>query len=592
MKLPDAARFLRFAWVLTNGKIAWGILVSLFVGLTEGLSIIILLPIIAAASPSQSEKIAEIPLLGAWLSNFAADLKVVLFIFVILIAVQALLSRYRSLLNQKILLLSSDKMRNELFEKVGMARWEAIRTKRSVDLNHVLANETHRVMSAINDVQNLIQNFVLITIYLALAAFVSLPMALFATMVGAVLFLLLYPIRQRAKTHGKETTYLYETQNRTVLEFISSLRLIKLFSIERKIFETYAKNLKTFREKAMGFLAIASLGTVAFQVGAAMIASLFVWLSLEIYNLDIARLSVLVLIFIRLAPRFNTVQNAMQSLLENVSAYKTYQDTLQFFVNNQETDVDTRLLPPQLTTALQIRNVTVKFPNSDTPALDDVSFEIRANRVTALIGPSGSGKSTLADILLGLTQPDSGEIWIDAFPLSDAYRRTWRSSIACVSQDAILLNDTIAANLRIARFDATDDEIWATLDRARIGDFIRNLPKGLDTNTHDRGTRFSGGERQRITLARALLRRPQVLVLDEATSALDWKNQQEIAKTIEDLRGDLTVVTIAHRPSLITFADDVIALENGRVIEKGSFSELRANPNSALSKMIEGDRST
>lgn len=591
MKLRDAPQFLRFTWDLTNGKIAWGILVSLFVGLTEGLSIIMLLPIIAAASPSQSEKIAEIPLVGAWLSNFAADLKVVLFIFVILIAIQALLSRYRSLLNQRILLSSSDKMRKELLEKVGMARWEAIRAKRSADLNHVLANETHRIMSAINDIQNLIQNFVLITIYLALAAFVSLPMALFATVVGAILFLLLYPIRQRAKTHGKETTHLYETQNRTVLEFISSLRLIKLFCIEKKVLETYAENLNSFREKAMGFLAIASLGTVAFQVGAAMIASLFVWLSLEIYNLDIARLSVLVLIFIRLAPRFNTVQNAMQSFLENVSAYKTYQDTFQFFVNNQETDVDTRLLPPQLTTALQIRNVTVKFPNSDTPALDDVSVKIRANRVTALIGPSGSGKSTLADILLGLTQPDSGEIVIDAFPLSDSYRRAWRSSIACVSQDAILLNDTIAANLRVARLDATDDEIWAALDRARIGDFIRNLPKGLNTNTKDRGTRFSGGERQRITLARALLRRPQVLVLDEATSALDWKNQQEIARTIEDLRGELTVITIAHRPSLITFADDVISLENGRVIEKGTFSELRADPNSALSKMIEGDRS-
>lgn len=590
MNFSDSLKFLRFSWILSNGNIAWGILVSLLVGLTEGLSIIMLVPIVAAASPAQSEKIAEIPLVGSWLSNFAGDIKLVLFIFVILIAIQALLSRYRSILNQKILLMSSDNMRSELFKKVGMARWEAIRSKRTVDLNHLLANETQRIMSAISGAQNLIQNFVLIVIYLTLAALVSLPMAVFATLVGAVLFMLLYPIRRKAKAHGKEITQLYESQNRIVLEFISSLRLIKLFSIEKTVLATYSENLKTFREKAIGFLAISSLGTVAFQVGAAMIAALFVWLSLEVYQLDIARISVLILIFIRLAPRFNTVQNSVQSFLEDAPAFKNYQRNLQFFACNQETDSNTRLTAPKLTTALQIQNVSVKFPDTDSPALDRVSFEIRANQVTALIGPSGSGKSTLADIILGLTQPDSGRVLIDAFPLSDSYRRAWRSTIACVSQDAILLNDTIAANLRIARSNATDDELWAVLDRARIGNFIRSLSMGLDTNTQDKGARFSGGERQRITLARALLRRPQVLVLDEATSALDWKNQQEIAKVIEDLKGELTVITIAHRPSLITFADDVIALENGRIAERGTFSDLRSDPDSALSKMIEGDR--
>jgi ATP-binding cassette subfamily C protein len=152
------------------------------------------------------------------------------------------------------------------------------------------------------------------------------------------------------------------------------------------------------------------------------------------------------------------------------------------------------------------------------------------------------------------------------------------------------MNDTLAENLRVGRADATDAELWEALDRAQIGDLIRSLPEGLETVAQERGQRFSGGERQRLALARALLRRPKFLVLDEATSALDWENQRFIAEAIAALRGTLTCLIIAHRPSLITSADRVIAMEDGRVIEEGGFAELRSDPKSALARMVEGDR--
>ncbi|MEL6541210.1 MAG: ABC transporter ATP-binding protein [Pseudomonadota bacterium] len=231
----------------------------------------------------------------------------------------------------------------------------------------------------------------------------------------------------------------------------------------------------------------------------------------------------------------------------------------------------------------------MQYEGAKAPALSCVNATIKAGTITALIGQSGAGKSTMGDLIMGLTQPSEGALLIDGQPLEDTNRRAWRRSVACVPQDAFLMNDTIAANLRIGKPDASEDEIWRSLDQANAGDLVRGLPDGLETMAGDRGGRFSGGERQRLALARALLRQPQLLVLDEATSALDWENQSIIADAIQALRGELTIVTIAHRSSLITIADDVIALDKGKLVAQGRFAEMKGDPGSPLSALLAGD---
>ena len=163
-----------------------------------------------------------------------------------------------------------------------------------------------------------------------------------------------------------------------------------------------------------------------------------------------------------------------------------------------------------------------------------------------------------------------------------------RSTVASVPQESQLLHTTLASNLRLGNAHATDVEIWDALERANIAELVRALPDGLETVAGDRGTRFSGGERQRFALARALLRKPQLLILDEATSALDWENQRMIVAAITALRGELTILTIAHRPSLVSFADHVVALENGRIVEQGSYEDLAARDESKIARMISG----
>ncbi|WP_292102910.1 ABC transporter ATP-binding protein [Mesorhizobium sp.] len=219
-----------------------------------------------------------------------------------------------------------------------------------------------------------------------------------------------------------------------------------------------------------------------------------------------------------------------------------------------------------------------------------ITFGLPAGKVTALIGPSGSGKSTIADMLLGLLEPTQGKILADGVEIGPGNRRFWRDQVAYVPQDVFLLHDTIAANLRLAAPQASDAELWTALRSAHAADFVERLEERLDTVVGDRGIRLSGGERQRIALARALLRKPSLLILDEATSALDWQNQSLIAKSIDGLRGTMTILTIAHRPSMIAFADWVVAIENGHIVEVGQYRRLKAKSGSRLSRMLSGEQ--
>jgi ATP-binding cassette subfamily C protein len=234
---------------------------------------------------------------------------------------------------------------------------------------------------------------------------------------------------------------------------------------------------------------------------------------------------------------------------------------------------------------VRLENVSCSYGTSGPKVLQDVTLAIPSGRTTAIVGPSGAGKSTLADVLIGLLRPVSGAVTVDGRPLGDADLTAWRRAIGYVPQDGFLFHDTVRQNLRWAEPDATDAEMWAALERAAAADFIKGRPEGLDTIVGDRGVRLSGGERQRLALARALLTAPRLLVLDEATSSLDAPNEQLILDAVRALSGSVTTVIITHRLAAIRFADVIHVLENGRLVESGSWPELVAR-NGAFTRLL------
>lgn len=219
-------------------------------------------------------------------------------------------------------------------------------------------------------------------------------------------------------------------------------------------------------------------------------------------------------------------------------------------------------------------NVSFRYPDTDEDALSNVSLEIKKGEVIALVGRSGAGKTTLADLLPRFYKPIGGRILIDGTDISDLTLKSLRSMIGIVSQDIILFNDTVKANIAYGRPDATEEEIIEAARAAYAHEFILQLPYGYDTVIGERGVRLSGGQKQRLSIARAILKNPPILILDEATSSLDSASEILVQRALEGLMEDRTVIVIAHRLSTVRRATRIVVLDKGRIVESGTHEEL------------------
>jgi len=225
---------------------------------------------------------------------------------------------------------------------------------------------------------------------------------------------------------------------------------------------------------------------------------------------------------------------------------------------------------------VEFDNVTFQHQSATTRALDGISFTVSLGQTIAFVGPSGSGKTTLVKLLVGLYRPQSGDILYDGFSISDIDLDALRERIGLVTQDTQLFSGTIRENLLFVNPNASDQECMAVLNKAACQSLLARADKGLDSVIGEGGVKVSGGEKQRLSIARALLRGPNLLVFDEATSSLDSLTEEEISETIRDvsMRKDLITILIAHRLSTVLHADKIYVLERGRVVESGRHQEL------------------
>ncbi|MGQ3685090.1 MAG: ABC transporter ATP-binding protein [Candidatus Loosdrechtia sp.] len=373
------------------------------------------------------------------------------------------------------------------------------------------------------------------------------------------------------KKTGMNTRLLIAKITSILQESLQGIKIIKAFTMEKKMLEKYESALtdhyrNTMRETRINefssfiaeFLGGVGIAIIMLYGGHLVISEKmtpgsffsFITAILMMYT-PLKRLS-------RVNNNFQQSRNVIERLKEIITEIPEKKGGLEKEIKGH----------------IVFENVSFRYPSAEDYALKNINLEISPNEIIALVGYSGAGKSTLADLPVGFWNPTTGNVYIDNVNIKDLSLYSLRKHIGTVTQDVLLFDDTIKANIQFGRPDATEEMIIAAAKDAYAHEFIMELPEGYETRIGERGIRLSGGQKQRITIARAILRNPPILILDEATSSLDIESEQKVQKALERLMEGRTTVVIAHRFSTVKKATRIAVMSGGKIIQQGRHEDL------------------
>ena len=444
------------------------------------------------------------------------------------------------------------------------------------DLMNYINNEVNRTATAVSTIINLTTAGITIFVFLGFLILLSWKLTLLATVVLSGVALVNQFSMRRAKTAGREISRTAAALSRHAIEVLSGIRLVKSVANEEVEYTTL-KDLVSQREKAAfkSQLIFASVGPVNEVAGIFALITLVVVGRMLFANQIEAFSSVILtylLVLSRLLPFIGKLNSSRNKLANTVASVEIMEDFLRR--DNKSIMQSGKGNLDDFQQGIHFKKVWFKYPNSDGWNLQDVDLYLPKGKTLALVGASGAGKSTLADLLARFYDPNKGSIEIDGVNLRDCSTYQYRKKIGIVSQETFLFNASIRENIRYGCPSATDEEVFQAAKQANAAEFIQNMPEGFDTLIGDRGVLLSGGQRQRLAIARALLQSPEILILDEATSALDTVSERLVQQALEDLSKERTTLVIAHRLSTVQNADQIAALDKGKVVEVGTHQEL------------------
>jgi len=433
------------------------------------------------------------------------------------------------------------------------------------NINNVVGDAVEYLHNALVLLREGLVSLVVVVLLLLVDPLVSL--SVFA-LLGTTATLFHLAVRRSLAVRGERSQFHHARQMQVMNEGLGAVKMISLLgreshALDRFRHETVELWRQEFFHRVMMALPRLFLEVVAVS-GVLLVVALFVVFDREV-NTMLPVLALLVVALVRMMPAFNAIGVSLSGMQYHRNALAVIAH--EFATLPEEPEIPA-VSVPVLCRAIELCDVRFRYPGAAADALGGVSLRIAAGEAVGIAGPTGAGKSTLVDIVLGLLAPDSGAVRIDGMDISVS-RRSWQRQIGYVPQDIYLLDDTIRRNVAfgIADREIDDEAVAAAVEAAQLTDFLRTLPGGLETTVGNRGIRLSGGQRQRIGIARALYHDPAVLVMDEATSALDSETEAAVIEAIARLRGDRTIVIIAHRLSTLSTCDRVVHLRTGRLVD-------------------------
>ncbi|QWH18719.1 ABC transporter ATP-binding protein [Bacillus mycoides] len=564
------------------GKILY---VNLFgmvlISLLEGIGIILLIPMISMTGIINiGEETTFIAPVSRFLQDFpkTTSLVSILGIYILIVLGQNLLQRNITLRDARTQQAFVRKLRIETYSMILKAKWSFFLEKRKTNLINILTTELARVSYGVNLILQLLAAILFTFIQVGLAFLLSPQITIFVLVFGLLFLVASRVFIKKARILGGKTSKLAQGYLSGITDHFNGIKDIKSNTLEASRLDWLQSITGKMSNEQMEYMRIRSNSQLFYKVSMAILIAFFILLSVSIFKAQPTQLLLIILIFSRIWPRFMTIQSNLEQLAASIPAFKSLwelQGECIEAIEMQDIHQQKHIKPICIEQGIECKDIYFRYNKKEhLYALQNINVQIPINSMTAIVGHSGAGKSTLIDVLMGLIQPEKGQVLIDGTPLTSENLLSLRRAISYVPQDPFLFNASIRENLLMIEPNASEEQIWTALDFAAAAEFVRILPKGLDTLIGDRGVRLSGGERQRLVLARAILRQPSILVLDEATSALDTENEVKIQSAIERLKGTMTIIVIAHRLSTIRNADQVIVLGKGEIVQKGEFNQL------------------
>lgn len=467
-------------------------------------------------------------------------------------------------------------LRRRIVDGLLRARWEySSRQAHGEVVNH-LVMECGRAGNALAYELMAVATAILIVIYIAFSALISWQLMAVVIVFGICVWTVLRPLTRRARELGNETSEANKTLAMYSVDYLRSLKLIKATATEGTVSSRlHERNDAVFR---IGFESETNLVAVYYLIQAIAAALLLATIGIShlVLGASPERTVVFLIFMVRTAPRLAQFQQQYQSYALTSPAWRLIQDTLADTAQEAEATNPDGILFNGFVRSIALDRISYHYPEGEVAAISELSMTIPRNRMIAIVGRSGAGKSTLLDLIAGLRVPKTGRVLLDDNDLCALNLVSFRQRIGLVSQDTVIFNDTLRNNLLFFRPDAPDTVVRNALSIACLEELVDSLPDGLDTMLGESGSRFSGGQRQRVALARALIIEPELLLLDEATSALDNESERAIQTALNQIAHRMTIVVIAHRLSTVRKADVIHVMEEGRIVESGSYDELLA----------------
>ena len=468
-----------------------------------------------------------------------------------------------------------DRLRRQIFEQLQAFSLGYFSKTKSGELVNTITTELERIKTAFGGVAFVITRCLVGGVYVSTLLLLSWQLTLLAVMLFGLLAVGLSTLNVRVREVSFETSAANGHFTSTAVEFINGIRTIQAFAaqeFERKRF--YESSSRVAESLIKITRLMSSVKPLSESISTAILVSLIIIAFNGILigkSLPVASLLTFFFVLLRLVPTFQDINGTRVTLNSLQGAAVNVKELLR--TDNKDYFPNGHLEFSGLKRAINLVSVDFGYEPQNL-VLHNITLTIERGKMTALVGGSGAGKSTLADLIPRFYDPTRGTILIDGVDLKTYEIKSLRQKLAVVSQDTFIFNANVRDNIAYALEGVEEADIVEAARQAYALEFIQQLPEGFDTQLGDRGVRLSGGQRQRLAIARALLRDPEILILDEATSALDSVSERLIQESLEKLSMGRTVIAIAHRLSTITRADQVVVLEQGRIVEQGKYQEL------------------